>query len=85
LFHHRLLQIAFQVTVILVEDEEDHLDSCPLASVFCEICQKMHLRQDSESHITQNVFSHFTALAQKLKQTQNKVISLEQEAEKKSV
>jgi peptidoglycan hydrolase CwlO-like protein len=58
------------------------LQSCPLATVTCDVCQKTHLRQDGEAHITQNVFSHFTALAEQLKKTQSNVTSLERKNKK---
>jgi peptidoglycan hydrolase CwlO-like protein len=50
-----------------------------LATVTCDICQKTHLRQDSEAHITQNVFSHFTTLATELKQAKEKIVTFERE------
>jgi predicted nuclease with TOPRIM domain len=51
-----------------------------LATVTCEICQKPHLRQDSEAHITQNVFSHFATMNAQFKKSQEKVAQLEREA-----
>jgi hypothetical protein len=72
-----------QPTVILIGDKAKHLQVCPLATVTCEICQKTHLRQDSETHITQKVFSHFTALAEELKQSKAELASFKQEAQSK--
>jgi hypothetical protein len=73
--------LLLQPTVILKAEKARHLQVCPLVTVTCEICQKTHLRQDTEAHITQNVFSHFTALADQLKQTKAEVTSLKREVE----
>jgi TolA-binding protein len=67
--------------VILVDEKAKHLQSCSLASVTCDLCQSTYLRQDAETHISQNVISHLSFLTEQLKQTQSKVTSLEREVE----
>jgi hypothetical protein len=62
---------SFQPTVILIDEKSKHLQVCPLASVTCGICQKTHLRQDAETHITQNLFSHIIALGEQLKKPEH--------------